>query len=335
MTRILALFLDGIGLGEDDPQKNPFAAADMPTILELTGGRRWLAKTGRQHTARAVFIPTDARLGIPGLPQSGTGQASLLTGLNVPQITGRHYGPKPDLQTRRLIAKHSYFKRLVERGKKAQLLTAYPPRLLHDFERGKTLRSSIQQAAYESGQAHFTVDDVRRRQALTAEWTTESWRKHLKIDCAARYSAREAGRLLARLARNYDFAFHSHWLTDRIGHRGPLARGVELLEMFDQVLRRAQNRPQRKAMHPINWQQKQDADQDADVVHNRRQRRQQKMLVRIEDAAEDAADRKNNRASEQNPHHLDGVLRRRRIKTRRNGILNQPGRCDKDGRAKD
>ena len=237
MTHILALFLDGIGLGEDDPQKNPFAAADMPTILELTGGRRWLAKTDRQHTTRAVFIPTDARLGVPGLPQSGTGQASLLTGLNVPQITGRHYGPKPDLQTRRLIAKHSYFKRLVERGKKAQLLTAYPPRLLHDFARGKTLRSSIQQAAYESGQAHFTVDDVHRRRALTAEWTTESWRKHLKIDCTARYSAREAGRLLARLARNYDFAFHSHWLTDRIGHRGPLARGVELLEMFDQVLR--------------------------------------------------------------------------------------------------
>lgn len=235
MTRILALFLDGIGLGEDDPQKNPFAAADMPTVLELTGGR-WLAKTGRQHTARAVFIPTDARLGVPGLPQSGTGQASLLTGLNVPQITGRHYGPKPDLQTRQLIAKHSYFKRLVERGKKARLLTAYPPRLLHDFDRGKTLRSSIQQAAYESGQAHFTVDDVRRRRALTAEWTTESWRKHLKIDCAAKYSAREAGRLLARLSRRYDFAFHSHWLTDRIGHRGPLARGVELLEMFDQVL---------------------------------------------------------------------------------------------------
>ncbi len=236
MTRILALFLDGIGLGEDDPQKNPFAAADMPTVLELTGGR-WLAKTGIRHTARAVFIPTDARLGVPGLPQSGTGQASLLTGLNVPQIIGRHYGPKPDLQTRQLIAKHSYFKRLVERGKKAQLLTAYPPRLLHDFARGKTLRSSIQQAAYESGQAHFTVDDVRRRRALTAEWTTESWRKHLKIDCAVKYSAREAGRLLARLSRGYDFAFHSHWLTDHIGHRGPLARGVELLEMFDQVLR--------------------------------------------------------------------------------------------------
>ncbi len=233
---ILALFLDGIGLGENDPEKNPFAAAHMPTIMELTNGKRWLAETDIQHTARASFIPTDPRLGVDGLPQSGSGQASLLTGLNVPQIIGRHYGPKPDRQTRQLIAKHSYFKRLVERGKKAQLLTAYPPRLLHDFARGKTLRSSIQQAAYEATQTHFSADDVRSKHALTAEWTTDSWRKHLQIRHVPAYSAREAGRLLARLSRAYDFAFHSHWLTDRIGHRGPLERGVELLEMFDEVL---------------------------------------------------------------------------------------------------
>lgn len=233
---ILALFLDGIGLGENDPEKNPFAAANMPTVMELTGGRRWLAETELQNTARAVFIPTDPRLGVVGRPQSGTGQASLLTGLNVPQIIGRHYGPKPDRQTRQLISKHSYFKRLVERGKKAQLLTAYPPRLLHDFARGKTLRSSIQQAAYAAGQAHFTVEDVLNKRALTAEWTTDDWQKHLTIRNTASYSAREAGRLLARLSRAYDFAFHSHWLTDRVGHRGPLERGVELLERFDQVL---------------------------------------------------------------------------------------------------
>lgn len=233
---ILALFLDGIGLGENDPEKNPFAAANMPAVMELTGGRRWLAETGIQRAARAVFIPTDPRLDVPGLPQSGTGQASLLTGLNVPRIIGRHYGPKPDRQTRQIIAKHSYFKRVAARGKKARLLTAYPPRLLHDFARGKTLPSSIQQAASETGQPHFTVDDVLNQRALTAEWTAESWQKHLNLGHAASYSARQAGRLLARLSRAYDFAFHSHWMTDRVGHRGPLARGVELLEMFDQVV---------------------------------------------------------------------------------------------------
>ncbi len=233
---ILTLFLDGVGLGADDPQSNPFAVADTPTLTRLTGGKRWLASTGKQVNERAAFIPTDARLGVDGKPQSGSGQASLMTGLNVPEIIGRHYGPKPDRMTRDIIAQHSYFRRLTASGKTARLLTAYPPRLLADFERGKTLRSSIQQAAYESGEPHFTVQDVIEQRALTAEWTPESWRRHLRIPDLPQYSPKDAGRLLARLALQYDFAFHSHWLTDRIGHRGTLKEGIEILQRFDDVL---------------------------------------------------------------------------------------------------
>lgn len=234
--RILTLFLDGIGLGEDDPAANPFAIAQAPTLQSLANGHRWLAAAGLQRSERAVFMPTDPRLGVPGRPQSGTGQASLLTGLNIAQLIGRHYGPKPEAKTRATIAEHSFFKRLTQRDKSARLLTAYPPGLLADFARGKTLRSSVQQAAFEAGAPHFSTDDVIAGRALTAEWTTESWRRRLKIDGLPDYSPRGAGRLLAQLSRRYDFAFHSHWLTDRIGHRGTLARGVEILERFDQVL---------------------------------------------------------------------------------------------------
>ena len=233
---ILTLFLDGVGLGADDPESNPFAVADTPTLCSLTNGLRWLASTGKQASDRAVFIPTDARLGVAGKPQSGTGQASLLTGLNVPEIIGRHYGPKPDAKTREIIAKHSYFRRLTEKGRTARLLTAYPPRLIADFERGKTLRSSIQQAAFEAGAPHFTLADIKQKRALTAEWTTDSWRRHLRFGDLPQYSPKDAGRLLARLARQYDFAFHSHWLTDHIGHRGTLSQGIEVLQRFDAVM---------------------------------------------------------------------------------------------------
>ena len=34
-------------------------------------------------------------MGVPGMPQSGSGQAALLTGLNVPALIGGHYGPWP------------------------------------------------------------------------------------------------------------------------------------------------------------------------------------------------------------------------------------------------
>ena len=235
-SHILTLFLDGIGLGADNPEINPFAVADLPTLHSLSSGKRWLANSELVASHNAVLAPTDPCLGVAGRPQSGTGQASLLTGLNVPKLIGKHYGPKPNLETRQIIARHSYFKSLLERGKTARLLTAYPPRLLKDFARGKTLRSSIQQAAYESGKDHFSVEDVVEERALTAEWTTVGWQRHLGISRLPGYSPRQAGQLLARLSRGYDFAFHSHWLTDRIGHRGPFARGVRLLETFDEVL---------------------------------------------------------------------------------------------------
>lgn len=233
---ILMLFLDGIGLGDDDPPVNPFAIAHMPTLLALTNGQRWLRQTGHQKNDRAIFIPTDPRMGIPGRPQSASGQAAILTGLNVPQLIGEHYGPKPNPEIRRLLAEDNFFKRVNRSGKKSALLDAYPPSLHHDFERGKTLRSSIQQAAHEAGQNLFGIDELKSRQALTPEWTGNAWHKYLKLTETPIYTPYEAGKLLVEISRGYDFAFHSHWMTDLVGHRGPLERGVELLELFDGVM---------------------------------------------------------------------------------------------------
>ena len=215
------IFLDGIGLGDDNPQTNPFSVARMPTLTALTNGKRWLRETGFQESKRAIFIPTDPRLGITGRPQSGTGQAAILTGRNVPQIIGEHYGPKPNLETRQLLAQDNFFKQVRRGGKKAALLDAYPPRLHHDIARGKTLRSSIQQAAFESGQVLFGMDELIAKRALTPEWTGDSWRRFLKLDTTPVYEPEEAGRLLVEISREYDFAFHSHWMTDMwdtVGH---------------------------------------------------------------------------------------------------------------------
>ena len=93
---ILFLFLDGVGLGPADPATNPFAVAHIPNLVGLLGGARPLAGLERAETQRAIFIPTDASLGVPGPPQSATGQAAILTGLNVPALVGGHWGPKPN-----------------------------------------------------------------------------------------------------------------------------------------------------------------------------------------------------------------------------------------------
>jgi 2,3-bisphosphoglycerate-independent phosphoglycerate mutase len=234
--RVLLLFLDGIGLGDDDPTVNPFAVAHMPHLTALTNGHRWLRTIGKQEHTRATFIPTDPRMGVSGRPQSGTGQAAILTGLNVPQRIGEHYGPKPNAATRDILAHDNLFKQVVGAGKRAALLDAYPDGLHHDIARGKTLRSSIQLAAHEAGLPLFGIQDLLDRRALTPEWTGKSWHDYLKLYDTPVYTPFEAGQQLVRLANDYDFAMHSHWMTDHVGHRGPLTLGVELLELFDGVM---------------------------------------------------------------------------------------------------
>jgi hypothetical protein len=237
MKHILFLFVDGIGLGENDPTINPFVVANTPTLNALTNGKKWLQGVGRQVSHRAIFIPTDSRLGVEGRPQSGSSQAVILTGQNVPQMIERHYGPKPNEPIRNLLEKDNIFIHLRNQGKRTALLDAYPPRLLDDIERGYTLPSSIQYAAIHSGQVLFNQDDLIAGRAITAEYTGNAWRDYLKIEKTPIYTPQDAGRKLVELSRAYDFAFHSHWMTDYVGHRGPFERAVELLEVLDGVIK--------------------------------------------------------------------------------------------------
>ncbi len=235
--RVLIIFLDGVGLGADDPSVNPLAVAHTPTLWALTGGKKWLRETPVIDSGRARFIPTDARLGVPGRPQSGSNQAAILTGRNVPAEIGEHYGPKPNAPIRAILAQpDNLFARVRAMGKSAALLDAYPPRLFASIARGKTLRSSIQEAAYLADVPMRGVDELQRGEAFSVDWTGEGWRTMLGFADTPVYTRTEAGERFGQAASRYDFSFFSHWLTDEIGHRGPLERGVAILELFDQVM---------------------------------------------------------------------------------------------------
>lgn len=232
---ILLIFLDGVGLGDDAPN-NPFAVADLPTLQALAGGHRWLNRTGIQRTARSIFIPTDAQMGVAGLPQSGSGQASIITGRNIPHIIGEHYGPKPNEAIRKLLDEDNFFKQIVASGKSTALLEAYPPPWHKVINRGKTLPSSYQYALKTAGVRFFDEADLRAGDALSGDWTGEGWHTQLGYTDTPILTPHEAGVRLVNISRRYDFAFFSHWLTDVIGHRGMLDEATALLTRFDAVM---------------------------------------------------------------------------------------------------
>ena len=116
---ILFLFVDGIGLGAGNPETNPFAVAQMPTLKALSNGKGWFKDTGIQESSRALFIPTDPRLGVAGRPQSGSSQAAILTGRNVPQAIGLHYGPLPNQENRAILDENNFFMEAKAQGLQA------------------------------------------------------------------------------------------------------------------------------------------------------------------------------------------------------------------------
>ena len=221
MPHVLLIFLDGIGLGDDDPATNPFAAAHTPTLHALAGGHKWVRDTPRTATDRALFIPTDPRLGMVGRPQSASGQAAILTGRYIPTEIGEHYGPRPNAPIRAILDADNLFKRIVARNGTAALINAYPPRFHDLIASGKRLPSSIQQSALAAGLRLFTDEDIYAERAMSPDWTGEGWRSELGYPDTPVYSRVEAGKHLAGLAMQRDFTFFSHWMSDVVGHRGP------------------------------------------------------------------------------------------------------------------
>jgi len=234
--RVLFIFLDGVGLGVDDPNINPFARLEMPFLQSLLGGNKLLAKSAPYVGKHATLLPLDAALGVNGLPQSATGQAVLLTGINIPQEIGEHYGPKPNPAVAKYLLNGNLFSQVIKAGKTAALLNAYPPRYFDGVDSGKRLYSAIPLAVTSAGLNLFDKDDYYAGRALSADFIGDGWRGMLGFPDAPVYEPHEAGNKLAELANQYDFSFFEYWASDYAGHKQDMNWAIEQFKTFDVVL---------------------------------------------------------------------------------------------------
>ena len=235
--KILFLFLDGIGLGEDNPNTNPFLNARMPYLESLLGGKKMTLSAAPFESDILSLKAIDPNLGVKGLPQSATGQAVLVTGINIPAELGYHYGPKPNPEVAQYLNRPTIFSKTVNAGKKATLLNAYPPRYFDGIDSGKRLYSSIPLALTNAGISLFTEKDYYAGTALSADFTGEGWREFLGFSDAPFFEPETAGVKLGELARQYDFSFFEYWASDYAGHKQDMPSAIKQLEVFDGVLK--------------------------------------------------------------------------------------------------
>ena len=225
-TRILILFVDGVGVGSNDRDSNPFMRAHMPAFEHLR--------------AAGTFVPVDAALGVAGLPQSGTGQTALFTGINAAQEFGRHFGPWVPTALRERLARENILMKAKSAGKTIAFANAYPEELFAENVDARKARDPLRAGppivAIGAGVLNRHTAHLMRGDAVASEITNDGWRKHLGRTGLPIISAADAGKNLARISAAHDVTLFAHYSTDYVGHDGGMAEAVEALEKVDEFL---------------------------------------------------------------------------------------------------
>ncbi len=230
-VRILMLFIDGVGLGERDPATNPLVRARTPTLRWLLGGP--LAGRDPVRTAAATIVPLDATLGVPGLPQSATGQTALLTGENAAVLVGRHITAYPTPALGALLDTHGLLTVLTRRGVVAALANAYTPEYFEAVAGRRLRHAAITLNALQAGLRLRDVDDLRAGRAVYQDLTNARLRER-GVDVPLR-TPEQAGQSLAAIAAGHEFTLFEFFQTDLAGH-GRMDDAVGTVECLDRFL---------------------------------------------------------------------------------------------------
>jgi hypothetical protein len=235
-SRVVLVFLDGVGIGEDDPDVNPFvrAGSRLPTLADLSGGvLPTLGEPCRSGPDGSAF-PLEATLGVAGTPQSGTGQAALLTGLSAAEIYGGHFGPWTPVRLRPLVEEGSLLRRAADAGREVAFANAYPRGW--PGPRGSRRIAGPPLAARGAGVLDRHEDALAAGRAVASEIVNDGWRRHLGQGAGPDISAEEAGRNLARIGNDKHLTLFAHYATDTVGHAKDMEAAVASLERVDRFL---------------------------------------------------------------------------------------------------
>lgn len=232
---VVLLFLDGVGIGKNDANINPFVRAKLPALTSLCGGKLPYNPFERISSEHSDVIAANATLGVAGLPQSGTGQTAIFTGVNGAKVFGRHFGPYPPTVLLSVIEKKNIFRRLKEIGKSAVFANAFPKRFFDYIESGKRRLTVTTLACRYAGIPLFTANELLLGDGISADFICGEWKTfgHPEIIPIA---PAEAGKHLAQIAAKNHFTLFEYWLTDHAGHSQNMTTAVEVLERFDEFL---------------------------------------------------------------------------------------------------
>jgi hypothetical protein len=225
-------FIDGIGVGQAGPQ-NPFHTLELPGFRRLMAGGDLTAEGFSDISEDGLVVRAiDANLGLEGLPQSGTGQATLFTGVNCAELAGRHYGPFPHSTSRPILKERNLFTRVGP--DRAALANAYPERFF-EWALQRDRWSTTTRCCLDSGVHIRTMDDLRAGKAISADLTGAGLAAVANSPVKA-ISEKESAERIQTLCGTYHLVVSEYFHTDKAGHAQDSEDAGRRLRSIDRYL---------------------------------------------------------------------------------------------------
>lgn len=234
MRRVLLIFIDGLGMGENDPAANPLVRFDPPFFRKIFGNQL-VRELGLILSDEACLVPTDASMGIPGLPQSATGQTAIFTGVNAPQHMGCHILGFPGPALAEIIAAHGLLGELAADGFSVTSANMYTADYMELVAHRKRRHSVTTLAILGAGQPLRSLPDMAAGEAVYQDITNEMLPR-FGVEGVPTVTPDEAGRRLAALAGRHGFTMFEYFQTDRQGHKHDWAEAAKIVANLDGFL---------------------------------------------------------------------------------------------------
>lgn len=233
--RVLLVFIDGLGLGEDNPEKNPlsrfhssFFNTDMPPAVGQLICREWQGQ-------RYFLIPTDATLDVPGLPQSATGQTAIFTGVNAAKAVGRHVQAFPGPQLIKIITEQGIVTQLRQKGFQATSANMYTSNYLELVAQRKRRHSVTTQVILTGGLSLRSLPEMLCGQALSQDLTNEML-PQFGVQGTPVISPATAAARLIRIASEQHFTMFEYFQTDFCGHARDWTRAEQIAGLLEDFI---------------------------------------------------------------------------------------------------
>jgi phosphopentomutase len=212
----LLIFLDGVGIGENNSDKNPFFQKQFKFFEQIFAQTPCL-ECQEFFTVNKYLFPSDANMGIDGLPQSGTGQTSIFCGVNASQIIGKHFGPYPYSTLKPIIEAENIFTSFLNRGLKVSFANGFPKIFFDYINSGRKRLNVTTLMALASNVKMLDVNDMLEGKGISSDLTNRRWNTKLNYNIPI-ISPEQAAKTLLDITEQNHLTLFEYFFTDHLGH---------------------------------------------------------------------------------------------------------------------